>query len=135
MGIDITNETGIDAGWTPAKRKTRAQTARKTPASVTSARGAPDHYSETISSEKDKVTQCMGWFSIALGAAELLAPRGVARAIGIDEEEHTTLLRIYGLREIAAGLGILARPKPTYWMWNRVLGDSIDLASRTTKRG
>jgi uncharacterized membrane protein len=129
MGIDITNETGTDAGWTPAKRKTPARSARRTPAPVTAAKGAPDHYSETISSEKDKVTQFMGWFSIALGAAELFAPRGVARAIGIDEEAHTTLLRIYGLREIAAGLGILARPKPTYWMWNRVLGDSIDLAS------
>ncbi|HEV7839384.1 MAG TPA: SRPBCC family protein, partial [Gemmatimonadaceae bacterium] len=75
------------------------------------------------------LTQSLGWFSIALGAAELLAPQAVARVIGIDEEEHTTLLRTYGLREMTAGIGILTRPKPTYWMWNRVIGDAVDLVS------
>jgi uncharacterized membrane protein len=30
---------------------------------------------------------------------------------------------------MAAGLAIVSRPKPTYWMWNRVIGDAIDLAS------
>jgi uncharacterized membrane protein len=59
-----------------------------------------------------------------------LAPKQVARLIGIEnEEEHTTLLRAYGMRELAAGIGILSRPKPTYWLWNRVIGDGIDLAS------
>jgi uncharacterized membrane protein len=128
MGIDITNEIGSDAGWTPA-RKTSERARARGPAPASAVKGAPDHYTETRHSEKDKATEFMGWFSIGLGLGELLAPQAVARAIGIDEEEHITLLRIYGLREIAAGLGILARPKPTYWMWNRVLGDSIDLAS------
>ena len=92
-------------------------------------RGAPRHYSETDPSEKDPVTNFLGWFSIGLGLAEILAPRQVARLIGLDEDDHTTLLRAYGFREIAAGVGILTRPKPTYWMWNRVIGDTIDLVS------
>jgi uncharacterized membrane protein len=109
-------------------------TARKHP-SVTNRGGgypvkdAPRHYSETDPSEKDPVTNFLGWFSIGLGLAELFAPRQVARFIGLDDDDHTTLLRSYGVRELAAGFGILTRPKPTYWMWNRVIGDAIDLAS------
>jgi len=92
-------------------------------------RNAPRHYSETDPSEKDAVTNFLGWFSIGLGLAEVFAPRQVARFIGLNEDAHTTLLRAYGVRELAAGFGILTRPKPTYWMWNRVIGDAIDLAS------
>ncbi|HEX6576495.1 MAG TPA: SRPBCC family protein, partial [Gemmatimonadaceae bacterium] len=90
---------------------------------------APWHSSEFVASEKDPVTNFLGWFSIGLGLAEVFAPQAVARLIGIDEEEHKTLLRAYGVRELAAGFGILTRPKPTYWMWNRVIGDAIDLRS------
>ncbi len=95
----------------------------------TAARGAPEHYSESENRDKDPVTQALGWFSVALGAAEIFAPGAVARLIGVDEDEHRGLFRVYGIREIIAGVGILTRPKPTYWMWNRVLGDSIDLLS------
>jgi uncharacterized membrane protein len=92
-------------------------------------RNAPRHYSETDPSEKDVVTNFLGWFSIGLGLAEVFAPRQVARLIGLPEDEHTSLLRFYGVRELAAGVGILTRPKPTYWMWNRVIGDTVDLVS------
>ncbi len=90
---------------------------------------APRHYGETDPSRKDPVTNFLGWFSIGLGLAEVLAPRQVARLVGLNEDEHTTLLRTYGVRELVAGVGILTRPKPTYWMWNRVLGDAVDLTS------
>ena len=92
-------------------------------------KGAPRHSSDFVASEKDPVTSFLGWFSLGLGIAELFAPGFVARIVGIDDEEHERLLRAYGVRELAAGIGILTRPKPTYWMWNRVLGDAIDLAS------
>jgi uncharacterized membrane protein len=58
-----------------------------------------------------------------------LAPQAIGRLIGLREHRHTTLLRAYGVRELAAGVGILTRPKPTYWMWNRVIGDAVDLKS------
>ena len=72
----------------------------------------------------------LGWFSIALGAAELMAPRQVARLIGVTPNGRTrSLLRAYGAREIATGLGILAQPTEAKWLWSRVSGDAIDLAT------
>jgi uncharacterized membrane protein len=129
MGTEITREPGQDGAWTPRKRAVKRRAAGRPTAVEIFAKDAPVHYSETQRTEKDRLTQSLGWFSIALGAAEVLAPQAVARAIGMDENEHATLLRTYGLRELAAGVGILTRPKPTYWMWNRVLGDMMDLAT------
>lgn len=73
-----------------------------------------------------QLSRGLGWFSIGLGLAELLAPRKVAEAIGA-EERHENLLRLLGARELAAGIGILGRPKPTGFMWSRVAGDAMDL--------
>src|SRR5437764_2272412 len=129
MGTEITRETGQADAWEPRSTSRRKKAGARTSGGEIALKDAPTHYSETENHEKDPVTQFLGWFSIGLGAAELLAPRATARLIGLNEDEHTTLLRTYGLREIAAGVGILTRPKPTYWMWNRVLGDTIDLAS------
>ena len=69
----------------------------------------------------------LGWFSIGLGAAELLAPRALGRALGM--EDQAGLLRAYGVREVAVGIGILAQDDPTPWMWARVAGDALDLAT------
>lgn len=89
---------------------------------------APAHYSETPD-WKDGTTKFLGWFSVGLGLAEIFAPRSVAKMIGIeDEDEYVGTLRSFGVREIAAGIGLLTRPKPTYWLWSRVGGDAIDLS-------
>ncbi|MEY4938331.1 MAG: hypothetical protein RIQ93_66 [Verrucomicrobiota bacterium] len=70
----------------------------------------------------------LGWFGIGLGLAELLAPRKVADAIGVDG--HEDLIRTFGLREIASGIGLLSSRDPhPGWMWSRVAGDAVDLAS------
>jgi hypothetical protein len=74
-----------------------------------------------------RLAQGLGWFSIGLGLAELLAPEGVTRPFGM--ERHTALIRAYGLREIAAGVGILTQPDPTPWVWGRVAGDALDIAT------
>jgi uncharacterized membrane protein len=68
----------------------------------------------------------LGWFSLALGAAELFAPRSLAHAIGAPAS--TGLIRFCGLREMAAGFGVLSMRKPQFWMWSRVTGDAMDLA-------
>src|SRR3954453_1984352 len=71
----------------------------------------------------------LGWFSVGLGLAEILAPRALGRAIGVGYGPGKgSILRAYGLREIAAGLGILSRRRPAAWMWARVAGDAMDLA-------
>ena len=53
------------------------------------------------------LAQGLGWFSIGLGVAELVAPAHLARFLGM--EERTELIRAYGAREIATGIGILAQ--------------------------
>jgi hypothetical protein len=78
-------------------------------------------------SATDTLARGLGVFSIALGVAEVIAPRALARALGMDG--HETLIRAYGLREIASGIGILAAEDPTPWMWGRVAGDALDVAT------
>ncbi len=68
----------------------------------------------------------LGWFSIGLGLAEVLAPRAMANLTGF---RHPRLLQSFGLREIACGIGILSGSRPTAWMWGRVAGDAMDLAA------
>jgi uncharacterized membrane protein len=69
----------------------------------------------------------LGWFSIGLGLAELLAPRGVAKVAGM--RGNTTLIRLFGLREIASGIAIFAGGRrPAGPVWSRVAGDALDLA-------
>lgn len=72
----------------------------------------------------------LGWFSIGLGAAEMLAPDKVAELIGLPSRKKAeTLLGVYGWREIVAGIGILTQSRPAGWLWARVAGDAADLAS------
>jgi len=73
------------------------------------------------------LAQGLGWFSIGLGLAEVLAPGNLARFLGM--EERTGLLRVYGMREIATGVGILSQDDPTPWLWGRVGGDLLDLGT------
>lgn len=71
-----------------------------------------------------KIARGLGWFSLALGALELLAPRKLAMFLGMRGNEP--LIRLYGLREIATGTGILMSKDPTPWIWGRVAGDALD---------
>jgi uncharacterized membrane protein len=70
----------------------------------------------------------LGYFSIGLGLSQLLAPRKLARLIGVSDGRRTSLvMRAIGIRELTAGIGILSRRKPSRWLWARVAGDLIDL--------
>jgi uncharacterized membrane protein len=79
-----------------------------------------------------KIANGLGWFSLGLGLAEVAAPGAVANLIGIrDDNRNRSLLRspLYGMREIAAGAGILTQQNPASWMWGRVAGDLLDLST------
>ncbi|MDP8910615.1 MAG: hypothetical protein M3M94_00930, partial [Actinomycetota bacterium] len=77
---------------------------------------------------KDNVARGLGWFSVALGVPQVVAPRAVERLIGIpDTEARRQLMRLVGLRELVAAAGILTRPKPSGWLWARVAGDVTHL--------
>ena len=73
-----------------------------------------------------RLARALGWFSIGLGLAEVVAPRHVAKLAGISA--GPTLVRSFGMREIGAGVGILSGHQTDRWLWARVAGDGTDLA-------
>lgn len=75
------------------------------------------------------LTQGLGWFSLGLGALQLAAPGGVARGIGLCADERSRFaMRALGAREVASGIGILTRRRPSGWLFGRLGGDLLDLA-------
>lgn len=94
--------------------------------------------SSGVAMQPATVARALGWFSIALGVGQLLAPRFIARMTGV--QARTGIARLYGLRELACGIGILTSRNPAAFLWARVGGDAIDLgtvatASRRRKQG
>jgi len=69
----------------------------------------------------------LGWFSLALGAAELAFARKLKSATGAPGPHE--LLQGFGAREIAAGAMILSARNPAGQVWWRVAGDALDLAA------
>lgn len=89
-----------------------------------------DHRRRADGKRPIQLARGLGWFSVALGIAEIAAPRTIARAIGIECDPSMRLTtRIFGVREIAAGAGVLARPDKAAPVWARVAGDALDLAA------
>jgi len=86
---------------------------------------------ETLSAENaHSMARGLGWFSIGLGLAEVLAPRTLTRALGMEGSEQ--IMQAYGLREIATGIGILSSDQPAPWIWGRVGGDALDMITLVT---
>jgi hypothetical protein len=81
----------------------------------------------TNGSSMHAMAQGLGWFSIGLGLSEILAPRTLARSLGMDGQAG--VIGAYGVREILTGIAILSRDDPTPWLWGRVAGDALDLAT------
>lgn len=74
-----------------------------------------------------KLQRALGWFSVGLGVAEIIAPRRVARMIGAGSRDHSLLIQLCGARELASGLALLSRRAPAKATLSRVAGDAIDL--------
>lgn len=71
----------------------------------------------------------LGWLSLGLGMTQLLAPGVLSNIIGApDGGGSRAAQRAIGLRELAAGAGILGTARPAPWLWGRVMGDVMDLA-------
>lgn len=78
---------------------------------------------------EEGVARGLGWLSLGLGTVCLLAPARVASLAGLrDDDRMRTTARLLGLRELAAGTGILTRRRPAGLVWTRVAGDTMDLA-------
>jgi hypothetical protein len=81
-------------------------------------------------SASDQLAKGLGYFSLALGLTELLAPRAICDALGMGR--HETLIRAYGAREVATGVAILMSRDATPWIVGRVAGDAVDIATVAT---
>lgn len=77
----------------------------------------------------DNLGKALGWLSMGLGLMELLAPRRITRALGMEGQE--ALVRAYGAREIVSGMLSLSTEK-NLGLWSRVGGDGIDIATLLT---
>lgn len=77
----------------------------------------------------DAMADALGWGSIGLGALQMAAPHAVARRIGL--KDHDTMLQACGVREMVTGIGLLAADpgQRPLWLWGRVAGDVMDLAT------
>jgi hypothetical protein len=76
-----------------------------------------------------RLASALGWFSLGLGLAQVVAPASVARLAGAEPRPDTLrLMRALGLREISSGVGILSGRRTEDWVRARVAGDLMDLA-------
>ena len=81
-----------------------------------------------IISDPDQLANALGWFSVGLGVMQLLMPRTLCRLIGVNT--HPILMRLFGARELASGIGILSQHEgKDRWLKARVAGDALDLAA------
>jgi hypothetical protein len=76
---------------------------------------------------QDLMARGIGVFSLALGAMELVAAPKLAAMMGMRGQER--FIQACGVREILQGAAILASRDPTKWMWVRVAGDGLDVAT------
>jgi uncharacterized membrane protein len=75
-----------------------------------------------------RLSRGLGWFSIALGTAELVMPKKLAALIGVDPHgAGPAVMRAMGVREIGAGVACLLSPHKPLPLWARVAGDLVDL--------
>lgn len=77
----------------------------------------------------DRLARALGWFSIGLGVAELVAPGRIARSLGLDDKQG--LIRAYGVRELASAVPTLSIDKPL-GLAARIGGDALDLGTLAT---
>jgi hypothetical protein len=77
----------------------------------------------------DRLARALGWFSLGLGISELIAPRLITHALGLDGPER--IVRAYGAREIGAGVLTLSTEK-RLGLWSRVAGDVLDIVTLVT---
>jgi uncharacterized membrane protein len=123
----------------PSQRKSRKPTNESRESSKTYRENNPENNSNgsarnesngNSSLTADKLARGLGWFSLGLGAAQLLAPRTVAKIAGVNPDENQSLIRLFGLRELASGVAIFMQgDRPAEAVWSRVAGDALNLAS------
>ena len=81
----------------------------------------------------ETIARGLGWFSIGLGVSQLVLGAHMSNALGMGKIGKTgSIVRAFGMREIATGAYILARPNDARGLWARVAGDFLDLGTLWT---
>lgn len=91
------------------------------------------HRDHRLMRAPERTANMLGWFSIALGAAELAMPERLARLFGMPDQ--ASAIRLCGAREVASGLAILGSQRKAPFVWGRVAGDAMDLAALARAAG
>jgi hypothetical protein len=76
-----------------------------------------------------KIGLGLGFFSIGLGLLEVAAPGRLAKWLGAEGKPMKTVIALFGARELFAGGMLLRGPAVSTNVWNRVIGDAMDLAA------
>lgn len=63
----------------------------------------------------------LGFLGLGLGVAAAAAPQRFADTLGLNDDSES--VRAFGVREIAAGAGLLSTIEPSPWLWMQVGGD------------
>jgi uncharacterized membrane protein len=79
--------------------------------------------------DRDGLAQALGWSSVGLGVAEVAVPRAMCRLVGATDTDASRWVMVgMGMGEMAQGVGVLTRPRPTAWLWARLVGDVLNLS-------
>ena len=96
--------------------------------SVTTTR--PRAAARTDSDHVERLARALGWASVGLGLPQLLRPGAVTRAVGVgDGAKQQAVTAAVGARELVHAAGLLTPRIGARWVWTRVVGDAVDLAT------
>jgi uncharacterized membrane protein len=85
------------------------------------------HGPRTARAQQQRIARSLGWFSVGVGLAQLIAPRALCYVAGLPPAPK--VMRLFGLRELACGIGILTQEERAPWLQARVAGDVLDLVA------
>lgn len=80
-----------------------------------------------------RTAKSFSYFSLGLGLVELVAARRLTAILGL--QVPSAVIRGFGAREVAAGIGVLTSPDNTGPMWARVGGDVRDVVALASGLG
>jgi uncharacterized membrane protein len=121
----LAHDTSVDNGWDGPVDLAR---------SATSTNG--HNHGHSLRAAAQRRARFLGYFSIALGVAQLTLSGKLATLVGLkDTRRSRAAMKAVGLREVASGIGLLARDDSSSYVWSRVAGDAVDLALLGTALG